>query len=114
MHELPVTERIAEVCLKHAQKNNAQHIRKVNIILGELTGIHDHHVSFYWDMVTRGTIAEGAELHFSKIPVRAFCPKCLNEFVVKDCNQTCLECGEIYTELISGQECLVEGIEVLC
>ena len=112
MHEMAVTESIAAIALKHGQQNNAQHIRKVNIKLGELTGIVDHYVEFYWDMVTKGTIAEGAELHFIKIPTVAYCNKCKDEFGVEEYDLTCPKCKEADTELISGREFLVESIEI--
>lgn len=112
MHELSVTESIASICLRHAQGNNARRVRKVNIKLGELTGIVDRYVSFYWDMVTKDTIAHGAELHFDKIPARARCPECKKEFLVVDYDLTCINCGETKTEVISGREFLVESIEV--
>lgn len=112
MHELGVTESIASIVLKHAQMNKARRISKVNIRLGELTGIVDHYVSFYWDMVTKDTIAQGAELNFIKIPVIAYCPGCKEEFEVKEYDLTCPGCGKAETELISGREFLVESIEV--
>ncbi|MDY6794356.1 MAG: hydrogenase maturation nickel metallochaperone HypA [Actinomycetota bacterium] len=112
MHELSVTESIAAICLKHGQRNGAKRILKVNLKLGELTGIVDYYVAFYWDMVTKDTIAEGAELNFEKIPVRAYCPKCDREFEVEEYDLSCHECGDSETELISGREFSVESIEV--
>jgi hydrogenase nickel incorporation protein HypA/HybF len=112
MHELAVTESIASICLRHAEQNQASRIIKVNIKLGELTGIVDHYVSFYWDMVTKDTVAEGAELNFIKIPIRASCPHCKKEFEVKEYDLTCPECGKGDGELVSGREFLVESMEI--
>lgn len=112
MHELAVTESIAAICFKHAQMNNARRVLKVNIKLGELTGIVDHFVSFYWDMVTKDTVAQGAELVFTKIPVRAYCSPCKEEFPVEKYDLTCPGCGKADTELISGREFLVESLEI--
>ncbi len=112
MHELGVTESIAAICLKHAQANGARRVLKVNIKLGELTGIVDHYVSFYWDMVTKDTVAEGAELNFIKIPTVAYCPRCGREFGVEEYDLTCPGCGEADSELVSGREFLVESIEI--
>ncbi len=112
MHELGVTESIAAICLRHAQRNNARRIVKVNVRLGELAGIVDHYVSFYWDMVTRDTIAQGAELNFIKVPVVAHCRKCEEDFAVAEFDLTCPKCGEVDTELVSGREFTVESIEI--
>ncbi len=112
MHELGVTESIAAICLKHAQRNNARRIIKVNVKLGELAGIVDHYVSFYWDMVTRDTIAQGAELNFIKVPVVAYCKECEERFAVEEFDLTCPRCGRADTELVSGREFMVESIEI--
>ncbi len=112
MHELGVTESIAAICLKHAQRNHAKRIVKVNVKLGDLAGIVDHYVSFYWDMVTKDTVAQGAELNFIKVPVAAYCRKCDEEFAVEEFDLTCPKCGEADTELVSGREFLVESIEI--
>ncbi|MBN2026309.1 MAG: hydrogenase maturation nickel metallochaperone HypA [Actinobacteria bacterium] len=112
MHELGVTESIASICLKHAQGNNAKRVLKVNVKLGELTGIVDHYVAFYWDMVTKDTIAQGAELNFTKVPVVAHCPACEDDFEVVEYDLTCPRCGRTETELISGREFMVESIEI--
>jgi len=112
MHELGVTESIASICLKHAQGNNAKRVLKVNVKLGELTGIVDHYVAFYWDMVTKDTIAQGAELSFTKVPVVAHCPTCDEDFEVVEYDLTCPRCGKADTELISGREFMVESIEI--
>jgi len=112
MHELGVTESIVSICLKHGMGNNAKRITKVNVKLGELTGIVDHYVAFYWDMVTKDTIAQGAELNFIKVPVVAHCPDCNEDFEVVEYDLTCPKCGTKDTELISGREFLVESIEI--
>jgi hydrogenase nickel incorporation protein HypA/HybF len=112
LHELAVTESIAAICLKHAQANNAERVLKVNIKLGELTGIVDHYVSFYWDLVTKDTVAQGAELNFIKIPVRAFCTHCREEFAVEEYDLTCPRCGGTDSELVSGREFTVESLEI--
>jgi hydrogenase nickel incorporation protein HypA/HybF len=112
MHELGVTESIATICLRHAQGNNASRVIKVNVKLGELTGIVDHYVAFYWDMVTKDTIAQGAELNFIKVPVVSHCPDCDDDFKVVEYDLTCPRCGKAENELVSGREFLVESIEI--
>lgn len=112
MHELGVTESIARIVLRHAEANGAARVLKVNIKLGELSGIVDHFVSFYWDLVTRETIAQGAELNFTRVPAVARCSSCGEEFGISRYDLTCPRCGELAGEIISGREFLVESIEI--
>lgn len=112
MHELGVTESIASICIRHAQASKATRVLKVNVKLGELTGIVDDYVAFYWDMVTKDTIAQGSELIFNKVPVVAHCPDCDEDFDVVEYDLTCPKCGKTETEIVSGREFLVESIEI--
>ncbi len=112
MHEMAVTESIIGICLKHAEANDATVIRKVNIVLGELAGIVDQCVTFYWDMLAKDTIAEGAEVEFTRVEVRALCHACDHEFHVEEFNMVCPHCGSGDTELIAGREFRVESIEI--
>jgi len=112
LHELGVTESIARIVLRHADMNGAERVLKVNVRLGELAGIVDHFVSFYWDLVTRDTIAQGAELNFIKVPAKAHCNSCGEEFRIREYDLTCPRCGELAGEIISGREFLVESIEI--
>ena len=39
MHELSVTEGILKICLDEGKKHNIEKIKKINIVVGELTGL---------------------------------------------------------------------------
>jgi hydrogenase nickel incorporation protein HypA/HybF len=112
MHELSVTESIIDICLRHAGSNNAKRIVKINLVLGELTGIVDQCITFYWDMLAKDTIAADAELVFRKVPVMARCCDCGSEYHPEELNLTCPECGGEKAELLQGREFRVESIEI--
>lgn len=112
MHELGVTESIAGIVLRHAKMNGAARVLKVNIRLGELTGIVDHYVAFYWDMVTKDTVAQGAELNFMRVLAVARCSRCAEDFHMEEFDLTCPRCGETASDIVSGREFLVESIEI--
>jgi hydrogenase nickel incorporation protein HypA/HybF len=60
MHELPVTESLLEIALRHARKAGAERITRLNIVIGELSSIVDESIRFYWDIVSKDTMAEGS------------------------------------------------------
>ena len=64
MHELPVTESIFDIAKRYGQQANANRITDVYIVIGQLSSIVDDSVQFYWDIITRDTICDGAALHF--------------------------------------------------
>ena len=80
MHELSVTESILEISLRHANKANAKHISNLYLVIGQLASIVDDSVQFYWDIVSKGTIAEGATLHFRRLPAILLCLDCNHQY----------------------------------
>ena len=70
MHELAVTESILEIALRHGRAAGATAITDLFLVVGELSTIVDESVQFYWDIVSEGTEAAGATLHFRRVPAR--------------------------------------------
>jgi hydrogenase nickel incorporation protein HypA/HybF len=52
MHELPATEGILNVALEAAQQNGARRIIAIDLTIGELAGIVDDSVQFYFDILS--------------------------------------------------------------
>lgn len=64
MHEAGVTERILEVVVQHATDAHAQRVTDVYLEVGEGSGIDTESVELHWPLLSRGSVAEGATLHF--------------------------------------------------
>lgn len=112
MHELGVTENILQIALEHAEKAGARRIRRIHLVIGELSGIVDESIRFYFDFVSKTTPAEGAQLIFGKIPARSRCRSCGSEFSPLKDNWTCPFCQSPGPEIISGKEFYMDFIEV--
>lgn len=112
MHELPITQSILEITLRHAEQANAQHVAAINIVVGQLSSVIDDSVQFYWDMISEGTIAQGAILHFQRNPVILQCLACKNEYIPSDEDFTCPNCHGESIKIISGEEFYLDSIEV--
>ena len=72
----------------------------------------DDSVAFYWESVARDTPAEGARLHFRRIPARFRCDACGREFPLQEETRDCPGCANGSVRLIAGDEFSVESIEV--
>jgi hydrogenase nickel incorporation protein HypA/HybF len=112
MHELPVTESILEIALRHATHANANRITKIYLVIGQLASIVDDSVQFYWEFVSEGTIAQGATLEFRRIQTRFECKDCGLKFSPTDIDYTCPDCQSFNVSVIDGQEFFVEAIDV--
>jgi hydrogenase nickel incorporation protein HypA/HybF len=112
MHELSVTEQLLDITLEHARKANAQRVLRINLVIGDLSAFVGESIQFYFDILSKGTNAESASLSISRIPARARCRQCQNEFTPKGTDWVCPQCGGFIEEVISGREFYVESIEV--
>ncbi len=113
MHELAVTENILALALEAAQKAGARRITALNLVIGDLSSFVDESVQFYFDLLSQGTIAEGAVLHFRREHAVATCRACGHQFQVSPpLVPICPNCGDYHLEVKGGQGLAVESIEV--
>ena len=112
MHELPITESILKIALQHADKANAKRVTDLNIVMGELSTMVDDSIQFYWDIIAEDTIAEGATLHFRRVPAELECLACSKTYHPADGELACPGCGSLRVKIIAGEEFLLESIDV--
>jgi hydrogenase nickel incorporation protein HypA/HybF len=116
MHELQVTERILNIVLQHAAGQEVSRIVRIHLRVGALSDLEDEWIQHYFDYLSRGTLAEKAELAITRAPIVARCDACACSFEVKRealGSATCPACGELRLALVSGREYLIENMEVL-
>jgi hydrogenase nickel incorporation protein HypA/HybF len=112
MHELSVTESILQIALKHAQAAKAIHITDIYLVIGSLSSIVDDSVQFYWDHIAEGSIAEGAKLHFHRIPAELVCQECGLNYQPVPGELICPDCSSSQVKIVRGDEFYMEAIEV--
>ena len=112
MHELPITENIRDIALKHASRAGAVKITDIHLVIGELSSVIDESVLFYWGIVCEGTIAADAELHFRRIPARFQCLDCKTEYTLREKSQICPQCDGVHVKILAGDEFYMDAIDV--
>ncbi len=112
MHELSVTESVLEIACKHGEKAHANKVTDIYLVIGKLSSIVDDSVQFYWDFISKGTLCEGATLHFKRIPAELICLDCDHKYTLDDELTPCPQCGSARIRVISGDEFNLESIEV--
>jgi hydrogenase nickel incorporation protein HypA/HybF len=112
MHERAVTESILDIAISHARQAGAARIRRINLVIGAMSGIMDDSVQFYFDFLSQGTMAEGAKLVFDRRPAVYRCRACGATYEPEGYNWVCPHCTALAFEVLSGREFRVESIQV--
>ncbi len=112
MHELGVTQEIFNIVMREARKYGAKRVLRVEVEVGEFSTIEPEPVRLYFEIVSKGSIAEGAEVEVRKLPIRVKCNSCGYEYEADKYDLTCPECGGIDVEILGGRELIVKKIDV--
>ena len=112
MHELPITQSILKISLRYAEQAGGKRITDLHLVIGKLSYVVDDSVQFYWDMIAKGTMAEGAILHFQRVPVEFLCLDCSHRYPVDDETLACPHCQSTRVKVASGDEFRLESIDV--
>jgi hydrogenase nickel incorporation protein HypA/HybF len=110
MHELPITEGILKIATEAA---GGRRITRIHLVVGDLSSIVDDSVQFYFDMLSKGTLAEGAALDFQRLPATVRCGDCDRSYEVRaPLLPVCAHCGSVKLQVTGGRELRVDSIEV--
>jgi len=112
LHELSITQSILSIALEKANAAKASQISQINLVIGELSGIVDDCVEFYFEFLSKDTIAAQASLSFNHPPTRLRCRNCATVFSPNNLDWSCPDCHAQTVEIVSGRECYIESIEV--
>jgi hydrogenase nickel incorporation protein HypA/HybF len=112
MHELYATQAILDRALEKAGEQSAKRITNVYLVVGEISTYADDSVQFYWDEISKGTIAEAAALHFRHVPAELQCMACFTKYHPPEGEIICPNCGSSGARIWSGEEFYLEALDV--
>lgn len=112
MHELSVTKGVLKLCIEEGEKYKVNKINKIKIKVGELTGLVPNCIAYYFNIVSKGTIAEEAEIIVEKVPVTINCEQCGFEGELGKNKYYCPSCNGIKYKIIKGREFYLDTMEV--
>lgn len=100
------------IVMEKANEAHASKVSKINLVIGELSGVVGDCVQFYFDFLSKDTIAANATLSFQVPPTQLRCRSCAATFSPQNGSWDCPNCHEQKVEIISGRELYVDSIEV--
>lgn len=112
MHEFLATQAILEKALQKAADQNARRVTNLYLVVGEISSYVDDSVRFYWDELSKGTIAAGAELHFRRVAAEMQCMACFTKYHPNEGEILCPNCGSRGAKILAGEEFYLEALDV--
>jgi len=76
VHEVSLMQDTVIIAVKQAREAGAQRIHRVMMRVGALSGAVPETLEFAFEIVAKGTMAEGALLEIEKVPVVCYCSAC--------------------------------------
>ncbi|WP_369269240.1 hydrogenase maturation nickel metallochaperone HypA [Streptomyces sp. R11] len=112
MHELSIATAIIERAGELARTDGTESVSAVTVRVGELAGVVPDALDFAFEVARDGTPLAEARLVVEQIPAQAWCGPCAEEFPVgMPPFFWCPRCDEPSTDLRSGRELEIAGIE---
>ena len=107
-------ESAMELVERHAAGREGRHVTRVVLRIGALAGIDPEAMRFAFEVVSKGTVADGADFEIEDVPVVAYCLACEREFPGNsdDFIFTCPACGDLSGEVRRGRELELSRIEL--
>lgn len=112
MHEYSLTKRMVAIVNEAARQHNAKKVNAVFVVAGEDSGIIPESVQMYFDMIAKGTPAEGAKIVLRVIKPQMRCPDCGLTFPRPRFSFDCPRCGALGNPTQIGGEFYVESVEL--
>lgn len=113
MHEMSLVEGIRSIVLDHARSHGFARVTVLRLEIGRFAGVEKPALEFAFDVVMRGSPAEGARLEIIDLPGQAMCYDCMKPVEIDDRLAPCPLCGGGRLIPQGGDEMRIKDMEVL-
>ena len=110
MHELAICQALIGQVAAVARAEHASSVTDVYVSVGPLSGVECPLVRNAFPFAAAGTVAREATLHLMQTPVRVRCEDCGAETEAAANRLICGRCSNWRTQLVSGDELLLQRV----
>lgn len=112
MHELAVAQALVEQVDAVIGQHQASCATAIRVRIGPLAGVVPELLATAFPLAAAGRRMEHAELEFTHAPIRVHCQTCGAETEAAMNRLLCGACGDWHTRILSGDELLLESVEL--
>jgi hydrogenase nickel incorporation protein HypA/HybF len=113
MHEMSLAEGIRTIVEDQARTHGFSRVTVLRLEIGRFAGVEKAALDFAFEVVMRGSPAEGARLEMIDLPGQALCYDCARTVVLDDRLDPCPLCGGGRLIPRGGDEMRIRDMEVL-
>ena len=113
MHELSIAEALIEQVEREVHRAGRKgRVLKVELSIGQLSGVHHESLRFALDLLAPGTLVEKAEVEIRQPRAICACSQCGGRSEIDQWPLGCPKCGSDQITIEGGRELLLESIEL--
>lgn len=112
MHEMALAESVREIVEDSARAQGTAHVTVVRLEIGKLAQVEVHALRFAFEVVRRGSVAEGARLEIVEVDGGAWCMRCSAAVIIAKRGDACPACGSHQLQVTGGDRMRVLEIEI--
>lgn len=112
MHEMSLAEGVLQIMEDQAKSQNFTKVKTVWLEIGQLSHVDPDAISFCFEAVTKGSLADGAKLEIIRTPGQAWCHGCTQQVHVTSLVEACPNCGGHKIQVTDGDDMRVKELEV--
>jgi len=112
MHEMSLAEGVIRIVEEAFARSDYRRVTAVRLEIGALSAVEPEALSFCFEAVARGTVADGARLEIEKVPGAGWCLQCSRTVPIVARYDACPHCGQYRVQPTAGAEMRVKDIEV--
>jgi len=112
MHEYPITQQIIKIASAHCNEAGFTRVTSIKLIVGDYSGFIGESIQMYFDIISKETACEGAEIEIIYVKPKLKCPACGEMFLRAPMSFACPVCGIDGEPTEIGKEFYIESVEV--
>lgn len=113
MHELAVAQALVEQVDAVIDRHGTSSATSIRVRIGPLAGVVPELLATAFPLAAAGSRMEHAQLEFVHAPIQVHCQTCGAETEAAMNRLLCGACGDWHTQVISGDELLLESVELV-
>jgi hydrogenase nickel incorporation protein HypA/HybF len=113
MHELSLCRALLDIITEHTAGKRCNRVKKVTLEIGQLAAVDESALRFGFDAISKGTLAEHADLEIITRAGQAICESCQKTVTLQHYFDPCQSCGQFTLKITQGEEMRVKSLEIV-